>query len=448
MMQWNKHLTRAKYRNQNNQFRNIHIFEAVIFSYLWNPFFTAASYRTEQKAYYLGLALIVLFGLKKIPLSGLRNARMKNVLLLLGLWIAVLAAMPFLHGTMDFTYLRSFRTIAGKLLACAAVIVILHGNGKNLFDDFCNAYLAAETFYVIMTAVIILFPPYRQWIKANIFMRAVPGSYEAAHIISLMELPSSFTRIGFDGFAIYGTGLKVSAAFALSMYMLYKNRFQKGYIFTTAVLFAGGIFYTRTGVLANICLVFIFIFSYHSRKNLVFYIKMIGAAMVFLTAGIVLFAEKLPQESVKWVFAMFLDEQTKQMYSFGGKESFFSTHIFIPRMDTLLAGNGYFQKFEGILYGHTDSGLMIKIIYHGLPVLVFLYICIAYMVFSIRKYGGKNEKLLSFSLLLVLAVFEVKGEAVMNILPFYIVLSFLYLKQWNCRQGCTKKAASYNILKG
>ncbi len=414
---------------QKVDFMRWNVLQVLLFSYILNPFFTAVGYRTEQKVYYLALAVIVFLNIKKLPLSGLKNLRIKNVLILLCIWAAVFISVPFVHGSMDFTYIRSFRTIAGRLAAYAAVIVLLHKKKGNFFKDFCDVWIAAHTFYVCMTAVIILLPSYRQWIKANVFMKAVPGSSEAGHIASMMELPSSFTRIGYDGFAIYGTGLKISIAFALSVYLLYKSGFHKGYLFTTAVLFAGGIFYTRTGVLTNMLIILVFAGNWFYRRYLKKYIKIMAAGILFAVFGLILFLRYLPQESLTWIFAMLLDEHTKQMYSLGGEGSFFSTHIFLPRIDTFLIGDGYFQKYEGILYGHTDSGLMVKIIYHGFPILIFLYASMIYMVFSIKKYGGKNEKLLSYALLIILAVFEVKGEAVMNVLPLYAVFQVLYLKQ-------------------
>ena len=96
----------------------------------------------------------------------------------------------------------------------------------------------------------------------------------------------------------------------------------------------------------------------------------------------------------------------------------------MPSILTWIIGDGYFQLDNGGYYMGTDLGYLRMIFYYGLIGTIMMFLLQILTSFTIRKNNRTPEtSLLSWFLLVIFFVEEIKGEAMGVTLPVVMILS-------------------------
>ena len=99
------------------------------------------------------------------------------------------------------------------------------------------------------------------------------------------------------------------------------------------------------------------------------------------------------------------------------------------KFDTFLIGDGfYIDKATGGYYMKNDIGFVRMILYFGIFGLITQYLTfVAPLIGTIKQSKNSLLKMLSISLIIILLLFEMKGETWVTMLPYTFSL-FLLLK--------------------
>ncbi|MGQ7355741.1 hypothetical protein ACTGZM_01620 [Streptococcus suis] len=301
-----------------------------------------------------------------------------------------------------------------KFLFIALLIEEKYPKDTDRVAVFLKYFVKAVMVYVFITILFTLFPLIKQfW-----FRIIAVGAHENQLLTNTFGYAM---RIGWDGFAGYRATLQCTIAIVfLQILQGNKKVSKRDYLFSLVVLLLGNLFYGRIGIVASIiiCLLVLLI---NVRDILSYLTYGIFTILILYVAGYILVHAFGLGDWFVWFstpFINFFATGDANNYSVSVLQSDYQ--IFSPKLGTLLFGDGVFSKNR-----FTDVGWM-RLIYQG--GIIGLFLAYAQVVFSGRIYIKYSEKLFWF-LILVITMFELKGDVFYEIIPINIAIGFLFLEK-------------------
>ena len=413
------------------------VFEIIIFSFLINPLIYNSRADIQRYMHYIFLVGYMLLNSKE--LFNLINTFVNRLSLsVLGLlvWLLWAVLVPFVNGTSEFSFLYTIWYGVSSLIYILpiAIFITKKVKTKEVLEEFCYIYSCAMALYVIASIIIIIVPGLREFM-IDYFVINDRDRF-------LLTYKQYYTRIGWSGIAAYGTALKTVTAFAFSMYLLFINSSNRKKTIKLGVvsglLLLGNILYARTGMLACLGIISIYVLNLAKYRNkLKEVLKICAIGLLVIAVLIYVIYTYRDNAAIGWMFEAVYNFLEKGVFTSGSTEHLTTKMLFMPSWETLLTGDGMYT-YNGAYYMLTDLGFMRLTLYGGVFFCAYIYI---WMIFLLKKIGDKNKKhkLLGYNLLLMFIVFEIKGESTITLIPLFILLIVLVYVNLNRGIGATNE---------
>lgn len=393
----------------------------IISAYLINVGYLKSIYSIQRLAtwvivlFYLLLNINILIGIMK-------RSKISNFILIVIVWIGMIIITPVIHGTSDFSYMSTIVTMVGSLFNMLVVLILSYKKSRNerTMDAFIHVYMYSMVLYVLFTTLCIIFPFIRNFVLSYVY---IPSGN-----LSLFNLRKYATRIGWAGFSGYATSMKCSVANLFALYYMLtafkkSEKVQKKYVVIYIITLIGEFYYSRTGLIVSI-IIFALAAVYNLRsKNLISKLAtvIIIAAVVFALPFLQTIAET--NRSLAWMLEPLLNFMSDDGFTSTSSAHIFNDMIFKVSNSTLIFGDGRYTGENGY-YMKTDLGFMRLILYFGIPGLVTTYCLVLSRIKDICKIITSPVRgWLLWSLLLMFALFEFKGESITFLIPLFFVMS-------------------------
>lgn len=399
----------------------LRIIEILLVSLVVNPLIVSF-YPTAQRYFgYLIMTVYILCSSQAVvTLWKLFQQKLVVIAATFVLWVAWAVLIPIVQGTFEFSFIKNYwyGAIGILQILTVAVYILNHSSRENALDDFCKIYCSAMALYVVGTLVICIVPGLREFVVRWLVI--------SDHERELLGYSEYVTRIGWSGISVYGSALKCSLAFAMAIYLFDKikkptrEKYTMGVIIAALVL--GNLLYARTGIIACFLVCAIYILKRlksQSIKTLRIPALFLGAAVFILVIVLYIFRHN---SMMRWMF--------EGVYSIfdgngvaGSLRMMLEKMLFIPELKTFLVGDGLYT-YEGAYYMHTDLGFMRLLLFGGVFFVAYVYCWVAQVFMSIFK-NSRKTLLLCTNLACVLLIFEIKGEALVHVIPVIVILLIL-----------------------
>lgn len=403
----------------------LNVFEVFITAIVVNPIIYNSNASFQRYIQYIALLMYMLIN-NRVLFELINIIKRKLGLFFVGFvfWFVWALQVPIIHGTLEFSFINNFWYGLSSLLyiLALAVYVLKHTDKHLALEKFCYIYSRSMAIYVIFTIILLLVPKLRE-IIVNYF---VISEWDR----KLLSYKQYYTRIGWSGFAAYGTSLKCTIAFAFSMSLLFnrdkKNMKKYQLIGIALLLFAGNLLYARTGLIVCVVIVLIYILNIAKYKNRLKEVIGFGGAILILCLIFMRIILKHRNNSaMAWIFEAVYNYLETGSFTTQSTNVLTGTMLFVPKISTFLFGDGFY-KMDDAYYMHTDLGFMRLLLYGGVFFAIYIYLWMYHLVKKIIKKNSKWMLLVS-NVLIAFVLFEIKGEATITIIPMVIILASLAL---------------------
>lgn len=326
-------------------------------------------------------------------------------------------AFPTIHGTNDYSYIKTATYIFRKLIIILFLNIVLIKQYKEdcSAELFMYYYSWTHAVYVIVTMMFVFVPAIKNfWF--SIFNEVIDSE-------SFLDNFGYTFRTGWQGFSGYRFTLRctISCIFLLYLYFIGGTKGKlntKNLIFPYMLCFIGNMFYGRSGLVITILTSIIALLIW-GKTNYKRILKYVGIA---LTVFLVIYQLRNIPILSDWYYWM--STPIKNLITTGSfnNYSFSRTNemVFMPKFNTILMGDGYYT-YAGHYYMRTDSGIMRNILFWGISGAVISYSMTIYLILETRK----NNWLLCILLMICFVAFEYKGEVYYEFAALFLGLSFI-----------------------
>lgn len=402
------------------------VIDVLLTAYLMNVFYFK-EFAAIQKLIVWG---IILMGLLKNlnSISDFFNSEefrnnSASVITMFVFWGIIAGITPFFHGTMDFSFCSVLFSMIANILSLLLILsrLVRRGSKRPLIELFMEVYILGMCVYVLSTVIALVIPQYRAFIINHVDM----SDYNKNLIIR----KDYYTRIGFAGLSVYNAGIKCVLANAFTLYFLLKRIVEHkktiGMIALYLVTILGICFYARTSLIVSVLLLIVFLWY------LLFVVDKLNVFVkyAFCIFGIILIIYFIliqydgDNKSFSWMFEPIINLINGRGFS-ATSLNIMKRMEKMPSILTWIIGDGYFQLDNGGYYMGVDLGYLRMIFYYGLIGTIMMCLLQILTSFTIRKNNRTPEtSLLSWLLLVIFFVEEIKGEAMGVTLPVVMILS-------------------------
>jgi hypothetical protein len=342
--------------------------------------------------------------------------------------------VSFLHGTEDFSIAYAFFLMLVESLLGATLIYSLYLNRYNFYQLL---------HYFIIVALIQSF--------IILVMLFSEGIREFIYSISSLNAEQLMLRYnGFRGFGI-ASSVTYDLAFFLSITLIFiafllskgsKNRIF--YVFSWLIISSAILMTGRTGWI-GIGFSLIILVTHFKNKSalrsilllLLVFVVGVPALLSFLSIFMPLKYEVVINSIVPYALEMFINFYEKGDFSTYSTIAVMDMY-FMPPLETLLIGDGYFSNPDGQgYYMNVDAGYLRLVLFFGVFGSLVLYLSYVYMFFRIYRYTEVYKGFKMTVVLLSLSYFIVQWKGVimsnssMNIklvLLLFVFLVFSFYK--------------------
>ena len=359
--------------------------------------------------------------IKALFISFFKTSKGARFTVLFVVFFLVLLLVPLVRRTMDFSIIKKIGTFVMLFLYMLVIIVRLKKLNPNrpLFKLFSFTYSYAICLYVAFSIICIVFPQVYKTIL-NIVSVTEDSLYFSTY-------DRYVTRVGWIGFSGFTVSLKCSVANVLLLNEIATRRIQQSKISLKLLVMylltlLGTLFYARTGFVICLSLVVVLMFY-------LFFKGYIGKSFVLFCSIILIFIVSLPiiielantSTTIRWSFELILNY-------LGGSgvttttTTILSRQIYWPGSNTFFFGDGFNSSISGNNYKGVDVGYMRMIFYFGIFGVLLALITFGFSM-SCLKSNHSKWNFIIISLFLLVAIFEIKGETILTVLPVSISLS-------------------------
>jgi hypothetical protein len=242
------------------------------------------------------------------------------------------------------------------------------------------------------------------------------------------------------GFALSGVryfGLSVPYSLLLVLYVyFFGDRFKAGDVFQVFIFIMGATFTARSfflGILAALGLIFFL------RRGAGLMFKIASGVCFGLLFSIVLLPErigdKIDQQLFPWLFEWYYNFVETGELKTRSSEAVLKLHHFALPAKTILLGDGRMIMPGGGYMPHlnTDAGYMRVLGFGGIFYLVISIIYQAVLLNPLRRLKAHNAKILFWLLLVMLLLFQVKGDVFgsLTMMPCCLFIFGLCVDEFN-----------------
>ena len=367
-----------------------------------------------------------------------------SIILFIGLFIESLL-WPIITGTLEFSFVTEYWRRFFLLLIKNVFLLLYYekniGKRQKNIEDFIMYYLYSVVLYICFTVLTLIFKEFRE-ILLNCLYLTEKNRVD-------LQYASYFTRFGWSGWSGFDETMLCTIGVSLSCIMILKHKNETGkqikFLSLAAAMLVGNMFYGRTGLtISLLCLMLTSVITFF-RGQLKFVFLLI--VLLVLAIGSLLFLrEYVPAINnwFDWAFSAFINliESGRFRDNTGSLGYLFDKMYWMPQADTFLLGDGYYT-FAGKYYMETDSGIMRLMLYFG--IINYLMGITAYVLILwafIKKnceFGVCREKIWIFAMLLLMtALFEVKGESFYKMVCIFLPMAFIQQDKLKMRKGAVQ----------
>lgn len=330
------------------------------------------------------------------------------------------AIWPVIFGTWDFSFIEEYWSrffivlLKNVFLYCFYDIEI--AKGKGTVENYFLYFFGSIILYVAFTGVTVLFPGVR-----NIAMKVFYLS--ESDLINLAN-DEYVTRFGWSGWSGFDETMRCSFGVLLGcIFMVYTEQEKKEnlYLILSCLMFAGTLFYGRTGLFACLAIFFLTGVLAVWKKKTRLIKKFLGIFTIGVVALIVLYVTVPAIRSwFNWAFSAFFNLFTSGSFldDTGSMQRLTEDMYWIPGVKTIFFGDARYANADGTYYMHTDTGLMRHMLFFGIINYIIEVIASFIIIQSaVGRFGNhfqinrKEQYFLMFIFVVALGLFEFKGES-------------------------------------
>lgn len=372
-------------------------------------------------------------------ISAMVNSEVLISIILVGILSCLSLMIPGLYGTYDFTYFSvAIMTMLKILIRMLFIVTVIVKNVPNASKEtFMKYFIFSCCMYIGGTVLMLICPSLK-----NIFWTVVKES-EYSKTLALETRYS--TRYGWAGFSGFEYTFKCVLAMIFNNYLICKEIKNKKIwlmLGVTACLMIGTLFYGRIGFLFGIILLAFLFFKMLMKRPKILMCVVILGVIGCIMLGVFASINESVQVWIEWAFDLFITFFETGKLQTASSNVLFEQMLFIPDVKTILFGDGMYTSVTGSYYMSTDAGVMRSMLFGGFvfSIIRYLSLYITLIVCILKNQLNKNEKTLFLWVLMLVIVFEIKGEILFSCLPIIIWISVIeQYKKWRENNGARFK---------
>ena len=325
----------------------------------------------------------------------------------------------FLHQTGDysllFSIIRSVIWIGASAVLCVAIKRTYQGS----ILDLLIYVMLAQSVVIVLS---MLFPEFK----------SMTDAFRSDNVIERGEMYSGYRALGISGSAFFGLAICYGFIFLLIAYH-WKNWSITNPVLRVAViilLIVAGSSAGRTSQIGLIFGVLLFIVlqtigNTHrhnkvKKKNIVIVSLFLAVAISSVPFLGQISISGTVEYFIAYATSFFANFNPSDILSSTSSTQTLSTMYFPLSFDQLIVGDGLYEV-NGFYYMDTDAGYMRTVLYFGVPGLLLM----CGLQFSLLYMGSEKKEILFYIfIVLLLLIFQYKGEAILT--PISLAsLSFL-----------------------
>lgn len=338
------------------------------------------------------------------------------------IWYLFCLIFPTIHATFDFTafFNEPVNFIKQMIMQYFLLLVYCkYVNQTPSLENYLKYYILSCVLYVLGTITMLLFPPIKEFFLTNI------KESEHAKIVALQ--PDYITRYGWSGFSNFEHSIKCSLSVALCGWFIIKDNknIDISFFLPLIICFIGNMFYARIGMIISILIIAIIIFKVYQVKRNIAKLLLIIIIWLILLLLLLGFLNPIIGNWVKWMFINIINMFNGTGLLSGSLGIIFNNMIFMPKIKTLLIGDGLYTSATGSYYMNTDVGFMRSTLFGGIPYTLIRYstfFSLLYIIYKEKKDNSINLLIVFFIIIFIFG--EIKGEI---IVPLLVLLTSVYL---------------------
>lgn len=397
--------------------------------FIFRFYFSFLSNGLQQLLLFGFIGIYVLFHLSEFKNLFMKLGKIKTVIIFAVLLYAIVLSfsffVPILYRTRDFSYLKSHLRYVSYSLSFIVLVDMVkkYLQPENLKDEILRIYTIVCRNYVIVSIIMLVVRPLRSFWESIIYV--TPRQLELVY-----KNDAYFARWGWAGYSGFAITLQITIGVAFLTFLIIKSinagkTITINQVITLILLLVGNAFYGRVGLLTSLLIIGLAIMYLIISKGRVMLGIGIMGSLIILFVGLTLFKEVNP--AIKgwydWAMDPILDIIRTGRIETTSTDALKNMY-FLPEWDTLLFGDGFYMDPAGSgYYMAVDVGYLRPTLFYG----VFLSL-IAYMVPFLVSISfvilDKKNGLLATLMMLIMFIFEFKGEVYMALIPVVIMIFY------------------------
>ena len=406
------------------------VFTVILFSWYIFPVFLQYIPTSINTAIYSAIPLLYfLYNYKKTlryVYSLLECNSLCISLILLVCWSLIVVVY---NQSYDLSFIGELANLIKNIIVYVFLFDLVNRVWK--FDGnlkiFIDIYIVACLLYIGSTIVFLTLPELKTLWNSIIVISDFSEE--------LTQDPTYITRYGWQGFSGFTVSFKMLIG---EIFVLCLSKQNKYMTILLIVIGIANFFYGRIGGFLSLALILIYCinrlyidgiaFGFRVIRFLIFFITMIFFAISILGNN------EMVDIWFTWVstpIVAFFDGLRYGQLNFGGSTNRLVYGMyFVPEVNTLLWGDGYYTNTDGTYYMHTDVGIMRSVLYYGIIGSIIGYgSLINYGMVVHKKIADKCNELGGLCVvLIVIAALAYEFKGLNFVIPFG-VLTAMYVSR-------------------
>ena len=378
---------------------------------------------------------------RKVPFTFFFQRYIVVILIVSLIIIFVVISIALMHGTDAFDPQRRYWIVFQMLGAVIfALPLLVEGKESSAIEEISIIICCAFALQGVSCVAAYLYPP-----LADIFMKIKPE--DLAMDLRTSDIENRFRYLSLSGVMLMELAAIFGVAFIVFFWMQLKNNhpFMRGWrkYILFFLIFLGTVFAGRTGFFG---LLFGFVGWLYFSFNRIFKVLEQNLAYIVSCTALILFifyfvfnsnqrnafTDEVFPFAFEWYYN-YIDYGKVEVASM----EVIPSHYYYLTDETLLHGHGISAYDTNSPYPHSDAGYINRLIYGGIPFLVFLIICQCMyfarpLAIAIKNRSRESKIDRVFFLLLFIYVFvvEIKSPAICylhSLLVMYLALGSSYI---------------------
>lgn len=372
-----------------------------------------------QLILYATLMLYVLYK-RKVLVELLDSLTIFKIIGILCILAFITIICPIIFGTLDFSYFsQKIKYIFLALIRLIALTIFYREEFINNKFFFISNFVKAICVMIVTTVIFLIIPELKEmWL----LIFEIPE-----YSRNLLKAPQYITRFSIIGFSGYPATFLCTVGVVFELFLMLNVKAKlSNYCFLLLCL-VGNMFYGRTGLVVSLFCILIMLIPLFIHNKKIFR----NIILFLVSIGIILFIAYCISSKVRvwmnWSFELFLNVLFDKNLSTASTTQLMSMFDVDMSFKTLIIGDARYV-LNGEYYKNVDIGIFRQIFFYGLFGVTVAYSTVLYSIRCIYQLL-KEYKLVGLlfhivTILLVLIMFEIKGECYFMLFPLLIIYIF------------------------